>query len=146
MFPHSNTRRQRAQQSPSHFKSPSFPLAFSCYSVHVDIDESRGVCVRARACVCVCDGAEGLKRRQRRSTARSLPLASRQSAPRPFWRFLPPSSSYSLLAPFFFVVVVLVHSSSSEIPSTLNRLLHLSPYPLLILHAFVSWTSDGIIH
>ena len=63
------------------------------------------MCARAR--VCVCDGAEGLKRRQRRSTARSLPLASRQSAPRPFWRFLPPSSSYSLLAPFFSLLLFL---------------------------------------
>ena len=111
------------------------------------ISTSRGVCVcvRARVCVCVRWGrgfkaaSASLHSPQSSVSFSTVRTSSVLTVPPSIIIIFPPGS-------FFFVVVVLVHSSSSEIPSTLNRLLHLSPYPLLILHAFVSWTSDGIIH
>lgn len=92
---------ESAAQSPSHFKSPSFPLAFSCYSVHVYIvDESRGVCVCLCARARVCMWGRGFK-------AASASLYSPQSSVsfstvRTSSVLTVPPSIIILLAPLFF--------------------------------------------
>jgi hypothetical protein len=89
----------------SFFLSLSFSLLFIrsvCVCVYRRLDE--GLCLRACPSVARVSGAEGLKQRQRRCLARSLPLASRHCTPTTCTlylgsaenfldRFLPSSSS-----------------------------------------------------